>query len=238
MYAVIESGGKQYRVELGSEIEVDRMDAEPGKTIDLEHVLLVVDGADPAIGTPIVEGAVVRADVLRQDRGDKIIVFKYKPKARTRVKKGHRRDFTVLRIADIAFGGRSAAEDAKAAQEVVERERKKQEKEAAAQAKRDQELAAQLAEAQAAAEAEAESKAPASRGRKRRSPAPPGAADADADRASPSEAAGTIAEPDSRVDSKGSGAAFEPGGGSEPGAASEPTDPEPGAGDSKSAKDE
>ncbi|CAN5696616.1 hypothetical protein BH18CHL1_BH18CHL1_07830 [soil metagenome] len=178
MYAVIESGGKQYRVELGSEIEVDRMDAEPGKTIDLERVLLVVDGDSPAIGTPTVDGAVVRADVVRQDRGDKIVVFKYKPKARTRVKKGHRRDLTVLRIADIAFGGRSAAEDAKAAQKVVDRERKKHEQEAAAQAKRDQELAARLAEAQAAAEAEAEAKAPASKSRKRRSPAAPAAVDA------------------------------------------------------------
>ena len=111
MYAVIETGGKQYRVELGSEIEVDRMDVEPGQTIDLERVLLVADGDEAAIGQPVVDGARVSASVLRQSRGDKIVVFKYKPKARTRVKQGHRADLTVLRIADIAWAGRSAAKE-------------------------------------------------------------------------------------------------------------------------------
>ena len=90
MYAVIETGGKQYRVELGNEIEVERLDVEAGNTIELERVLLVADGEDTTIGRPVVEGAIVSADVLRQDRGEKLIVFKYKPKARTRVKKGHR----------------------------------------------------------------------------------------------------------------------------------------------------
>lgn len=155
MYAVIESGGKQYRVELGSEIQVDRMDAQPGNTIRLERVLLVADGDEAAIGTPLVDGAVVRADVLRQDRGEKLVVFKYKPKARRRVKKGHRADLTVLRIADIALGGRSAAEEAKAAEAGARRERERAEKEAAAQAKRDAGLAAQLAEAEAEAAAAA-----------------------------------------------------------------------------------
>ena len=111
MYAVIETGGKQYRVELGSEIEVDRMDVEPGQTIDIERVLLIADGEQAAIGQPVVDGAVVSASVLRQSRGDKIVVFKYKPKARTRVKQGHRADLTVLRIADIAWAGRSAAKE-------------------------------------------------------------------------------------------------------------------------------
>ena len=111
MYAVIETGGKQYRVELGSEIEVDRMDVEPGQTIDIERVLLVADGDEAAIGQPVVDGARVSANVVRQSRGDKIVVFKYKPKARTRVKQGHRADLTVLRIADIAWAGRSAAKE-------------------------------------------------------------------------------------------------------------------------------
>ena len=114
MYAVIESGGKQYRVELGSEIQVDRLDVQPGDSITLDRVLLVADGDATAVGRPVVDGASVSAEVLRQERGDKVIVFKYKPKARTRVKKGARADLTRLRIADIAFGGRSAAEDAKA----------------------------------------------------------------------------------------------------------------------------
>jgi len=151
MYAVIETGGKQYRVELGSEIEVDRMDVEPGQTIDIERVLLIADGVEAAIGQPVVDGARVSASVLRQSRGDKIVVFKYKPKARTRVKQGHRADLTVLRIADIAWAGRSAAEEQakidkeqRAAAEVAA-------KAAAAQAAADAALAEKLAAAAAAA---------------------------------------------------------------------------------------
>ena len=105
MYAVIESGGKQHRVELGSEIQVDRLDVQPGDSITLDRVLLVADGEDAAIGQPVVDGATVSAQVLGQDRGEKIIVFKYKPKARTRVKKGFRAELTTLRITDIAFAG-------------------------------------------------------------------------------------------------------------------------------------
>ncbi len=186
MYAVIETGGKQYRVELGTEIQVDRMDAEPGKSIQLERVLLVADGDEATIGTPLVDGALVKADVVRQDRGDKIVVFKYKPKARRRVKKGHRRDLTVLRIAEIAFAGKSAAEEAQAAEAEERRAREKAEKEAAAQAKRDQELAAKLAEEQAAAEAAAEAKAPA-KGRTGRTSTKPAATKASATKASASK---------------------------------------------------
>ena len=112
MYAVIETGGKQYRVELGSEIRVDRLDAQPGDSITLDRVLLVVDGEATAVGQPVVDGAIVRAEVLAQDRGEKIVVFKYKQKARTRVKTGFRAELTRLRVAEIAFGGRSAAADA------------------------------------------------------------------------------------------------------------------------------
>jgi len=151
MYAVIETGGKQYRVELGSEIEVDRMDVEPGQTIDIERVLLIADGDEAAIGQPVVDGARVSASVLRQSRGDKIVVFKYKPKARTRVKHGHRADLTVLRIADIAWAGRSAAKE----QAKIDKEQQKAAdaaaKAAAEQAAADKALAEQLAAAAAAA---------------------------------------------------------------------------------------
>ena len=98
MYAVIESGGKQYRVELGTEIQVDRLDVEPGDTITLDRVLLVADDEQAAIGRPFVDGAVVNADVVGQVRGDKVVVFKYRPKARRRVKKGFRASLTTLRI--------------------------------------------------------------------------------------------------------------------------------------------
>ena len=154
MYAVIESGGKQFRVELGSQIEVDRLDVQPGQTIEFERVLLVADGDSTAVGRPVVEGARVSASVLRQGRGEKVVVFKYKPKARSRVKQGHRSELTVLRIADIAYDGRSAAQE----QAVVTRERARTAEEAskaaAEKAAADQALAQKLAaSAQVTAEA-------------------------------------------------------------------------------------
>lgn len=117
MYAVIETAGKQYRVELGTELEIDRMDAQPGETIQLERVLLIADGDATHIGRPTVPGATVAVDVVRQARGEKIIVFKYRPKARHRAKRGHRQDLTVLRVSDIAWGDRSAAADARGRQD-------------------------------------------------------------------------------------------------------------------------
>ena len=145
MYAVIETGGKQYRVEVGTELEVELLDAEPGKTVKLERVLLVADGDDAAIGQPLVDGAAVSAEVLRQDRGPKLISFKYRPKARTRVKKGHRQELTILRISDITLNGKSAAKSAAKAESDAKTERQRVEEAAAAQAAKDAELAAKLA---------------------------------------------------------------------------------------------
>ena len=147
MYAVVESGNKQYRIELGSEIQVDRLEAQPGDSIRLDRVLLIADGDETTIGRPIVEGATVSADVLRQERGEKIVVFKYKPKARTRVKKGFRAELTTLRISEIALGGRSAAKDAQQSQVEHEMAAKEAERSAAAKAAADIELAAKLAAA-------------------------------------------------------------------------------------------
>jgi large subunit ribosomal protein L21 len=169
MYAVIETGGKQYRVELGSEIEVDRLDVEPGQNIDIARVLLVADGDRAAIGQPLVQGATVSASVVRQSRGDKIVVFKYKPKARTRVKQGHRAELTVLRIADIAWDGRSAAKEQAKVDAAEAKSAAAAEKAAQEQAAADQALAEKLAAAKAAAEATAEADQaakPARRGRK------------------------------------------------------------------------
>ena len=144
MYAVIETGGKQYRVEVGTELEVELLDVEPGKTITLERVLLVGDGTDSSIGRPLVAGAEVSAEVVRQSRGEKLISFKYRPKARSRVKKGHRQELTVLRINDITFGGKSAAKAAKKAQDDAKTERQRLEEAAVTQAAKDAELAAKL----------------------------------------------------------------------------------------------
>jgi large subunit ribosomal protein L21 len=145
MYAVIENGGKQYRVELGAELELDSMSADPGAKVDIGRVLLVADGDDTLIGRPVVEGARVTGEVVRPTRGDKIVVFKYRPKARRRVKHGHRQDLTLVRIADIEFAGRSAAKEAQAEAQKQESARAEAAEAAAAKAKADQALAKKLA---------------------------------------------------------------------------------------------
>jgi large subunit ribosomal protein L21 len=145
MYAVIETGGKQYRVEVGTELEVELLDVEPGKTVTIDRVLLVADGDESTIGRPLVADASVSAEVVTQTRGPKLISFKYRPKARSRVKKGHRQELTVLRIADITLGGKSAAKTAKKADDEAKTERTRLEEAAAAQAAKDAELAAKLA---------------------------------------------------------------------------------------------
>ena len=145
MYAVIETGGKQYRVEVGTELEVELLDAEPGKTIKLDRVLLVADGDESTIGQPVVADASVSVEVVSQKRGPKLISFKYRPKARRRVKKGHRQELTLLRVADITLGGKSAAKERKQADDAAAAERKRAEEAAAAQAAKDAELAEKLA---------------------------------------------------------------------------------------------
>ena len=162
MYAVIETGGKQYRVEVGTELEVELLDAEPGKTVTVGRVLLVADGDDASIGQPTVDGAAVSAEVVRQSRGDKVIAFKYRPKARRRVKKGHRQDLTVLRISDITLNGKSAAKSAAQADADAKSERQRLEEAAAAQAAKDAELAAKLAASKPTPSKKAETKPKAS----------------------------------------------------------------------------
>lgn len=152
MYAVIETGGKQYRVELGTELEVELLDAEPGQEINLDRVLLVVDGDNSAVGQPVVTDAAVSARVLRRDRGEKKISFKYRPKARSRVKRGHRQELTILRITDVRLGAKSAAAEAQEAQTRAEAERSRVAKVAARQAAEDSALAEKLKARQAAAE--------------------------------------------------------------------------------------
>jgi large subunit ribosomal protein L21 len=145
MYAVIETGGKQYRVEVGTELEVELIDAQPGQAITLDRVLLVGDGEDTAIGRPVVANAAVVVEVLRRNRGDKVIVFKYRPKARRRVKKGHRQDHTVLRVTDVKLGNKSAAALVKKQEQDAKTERERLEEAAARQAAEDAALAAKLA---------------------------------------------------------------------------------------------
>jgi large subunit ribosomal protein L21 len=150
MYAVIETGGKQYRVEVGTELEVELLQAEPGDNIKLERILLVADGDTSTIGTPIVADAAVEAEVVRRDRGEKLISFKYRPKARSRVKKGHRQELMVLRITEVRLGKKSAAADKRKADADAKTERQRLEEAAAKQAAEDAALAAKLAKASAA----------------------------------------------------------------------------------------
>jgi large subunit ribosomal protein L21 len=145
MYAVIETGGKQYRVEVGTELEVELLDVEPGASMKFDRVLLVADGDTAAIGRPTVTNAEVAATVIGQGRGVKTISFKYRPKARRRVKKGHRQELTLLRISDIVLDGHSAAADVKAAEAAHKADRAKLEEAARRQAAADAELAAKLA---------------------------------------------------------------------------------------------
>jgi large subunit ribosomal protein L21 len=147
MYAVIETGGKQYRVEVGTQLEVELIDAAAGDTVALERILLVADGDTTAIGRPLVTEASVSAEVLRQERGEKVISFKYRPKARRRVKKGHRQELHVLRIADIVLNGKSAAAAVKNAEDEAKTERQRLEEAARRQAAEDAALAAKLSAA-------------------------------------------------------------------------------------------
>jgi ribosomal protein L21 len=162
MYAVIETGGKQYRVELGSELAVERLEGTPGDTINFDRVLLVADGDQASIGTPVVDDALVTANLVRHDRGDKVIVFKYRPKARHRAKRGHRQEQTVVRVADIRFAGRSAADEAQVEQKEASKAKAKAAADAQKKAAADQALAVKLegeaAERAAKTKADAESK--------------------------------------------------------------------------------
>lgn len=101
IYAIVQTGGKQYKVSPGETIDVERLVAEEGSTIELDRVLLVADGERVTVGTPTVEGAKVIAEVLSEGKGEKIIVFKYKPKVRYRKKTGHRQIYTRLAIKEI-----------------------------------------------------------------------------------------------------------------------------------------
>ncbi|MBI4992150.1 MAG: 50S ribosomal protein L21 [Candidatus Harrisonbacteria bacterium] len=101
MFAVVETGGKQYRVFPGQKLKVEKLDAAPGASLTLDKVLLVADGENVQVGAPYVSGAKVEAKVLEQGRGDKKIIFKYHSKTRYKKKKGHRQHFTELEIVSV-----------------------------------------------------------------------------------------------------------------------------------------
>jgi large subunit ribosomal protein L21 len=145
MYAVIETGGKQYRVEVGTELEVELLDGGAGDSIAFDRILLIADGDAASIGRPVVANASVSGEIIRRDRGDKVISFKYRPKARRRVKKGHRQELTVVRISDIVLDGKSAASEYAEAEQKKQTERQRLQEAARKQAEQDAALAAKLA---------------------------------------------------------------------------------------------
>ena len=101
MYAVIKTGGKQYRVAEGDVLNVEKLNAEAGSEVVFDVVLTVVIDADVKIGQPVVEGAKVTAKVVEQGKGEKILVFKYKAKSNYRKRQGHRQPFTKVEISKI-----------------------------------------------------------------------------------------------------------------------------------------
>ena len=103
-YAIVESGGKQYKAVEGETIEVDRLPLEIGSSVELDQVLLVASDGNVSVGTPVVKGVMVKATVADQVKGRKVLVYKYKTRVRYRRKKGHRQHYTRLQINEILAG--------------------------------------------------------------------------------------------------------------------------------------
>jgi len=107
MFAVIKSGGRQYKVSVGQALEFNRLPVEVGEQVHFNEVLLISDANNTMIGSPLVENATVLATATKQGRGKKLIVFRYKPKKRIRHRRGHRQELTILTIDDIVADGKS-----------------------------------------------------------------------------------------------------------------------------------
>jgi large subunit ribosomal protein L21 len=162
MYAVIKTGGKQYRVAANDLIRVERIDGTPGEIVELGQVLLVSGESGIEIGSPLVSGATVAAEVVGHVRGDRIIIFKKRRRHHYRRRNGHRQDLTALRITEILTGGKKPDKKKVAA---------KPEAKAEAPAKSEAKAAAPKA-APKKAEAKAPAKKPAARAKSPAKPKP------------------------------------------------------------------
>ncbi|RMG73447.1 MAG: 50S ribosomal protein L21 [Nitrospirae bacterium] len=105
MYAIVETGGKQYRVREGQTIKVEKIEVPAGETVELDRVLLVSDSDNVTVGTPYVEGAKVKAKVVETKKDKKVLVFKKKPRKGFKRLRGHRQFYTKLQIENITIGG-------------------------------------------------------------------------------------------------------------------------------------
>lgn len=103
MYAILETGGKQYKVSEGDVIRIEKLSAGEGEVVEFDKVLAISKEGELVVGKPFVENAKVKATILKHGKGEKIIVFKYKPKKNYRKKKGHRQPFTEVKIEKIEF---------------------------------------------------------------------------------------------------------------------------------------
>ncbi len=102
MYAIVRTGGKQYQVANGDQVRVEKLEGNVGDSVDLNDVLMVVDGEEVKIGRPVLDNAKVTAIIAEQGKGKKVIVFKKKRRKGYRLKKGHRQSFTALKIEQIS----------------------------------------------------------------------------------------------------------------------------------------
>lgn len=156
MYAIIATGGKQYKVSVGDKVRVEKIDAEVGQTVTFDQVLMI-SGAEVTVGSPCVEGAAVEGEVTDQGKNRKVVVYKYKPKTGYHKKNGHRQMFTEVVINKIALNGEALEdekEEAPAVEEPVVEEAPAAEEPAVEEAAVEEVPAAEEAPAEEAAEAE------------------------------------------------------------------------------------
>jgi len=105
MYAIIESGGKQYKVAVGDSVRVDKLSSEFGASIVIEKVLAIIDGTNTVFGTPYVTGAEVKAEVVGTEKARKVLIYKKRPRRVYEKLRGHRQPFTSVKITDVSLGG-------------------------------------------------------------------------------------------------------------------------------------
>ncbi len=165
MFAVVKTGGKQYRVQKDDIIKVEKLAGEAGSEVLLEDVLMQGGEGKATVGTPTISGAAVKAEILEQTRGKKVIVFKKKRRHNYRRKKGHRQDLTVLKILDVAAKAGAKTKAAPAPKAAPKKE------EAKAEAKPAAKKAAPKAEAKTEAEKAPAKKAPAKKAAAKKAPA-------------------------------------------------------------------
>ena len=140
MYAIIETGGKQYRVQEGDVVTIEKLNAEAGQKVEFDKVLVLAEEGDLKVGAPYVEGAVVSGEVVENGTGKKVIIFKYKAKKDYRKKQGHRQPYTMVKIESL--GGKAAPKKTAPAKEVkAEAEEVKTEKKVSASMKKDELIA-------------------------------------------------------------------------------------------------